>query len=345
MSLTRTWYTVADYLVPAQPDNQTLQQYLVWGLKALLCQNITTANNGPNGAPPVGVKWTVEGSSNGVTAGMDAVDRWGTTFTASNLINDGYSDARSWIVLKGPGGTPFYCRIAMQSTAATTPAYGNIHVSWSTTAFTGGTTTALPTSTKEFGYAPGAPTSVQPSVTFTNATTANTWRLNIVQSAAGHFLYVIMKGGAGISANHSMIGLWPIRGSVSDLTPYFGFVNYNAGSGAGKATASWHSDNFGRNYVDSVSIPLQVLYPNYGGTANSITDLILASNPIVGKWDEHPTPVISSATGAEVYRGTLEDVGWLSIGAPFAATWPLGGPVERVNLCGSIWPFGYALTV
>lgn len=342
MSLTRTWYTAADYLIPAQASDTLLRQYLVWGLKALLCQNITTANNGPNGAPPVSVKWTVEGSSNGTTAGMDAVDRWGTTFTAANLVNDGYSDARSWIVLKGPGVTPFYLRIAMQSTSAGTPDYAQVHLAWSNAAFTGGSTTALPTSTKEFGHTTTLTTG---AMTFTNATIANVWRLNLVTSAAGHFMFIVCKGGAGISAAHFLAGIWPLRGHVSDAAPYVAVINYNAGNGAARASAAWNIDNFSRNYIDSASVPLQVLYPNVNQTTTPVTDLITSINPMSTKWDEWPTPVVSSAAGTELFRGTLEDIGWLSASAPLAATWPPGGPVERVNIGGMILPFGYALTL
>lgn len=343
MSLTRTWYTVADFNIPAQPDDTSLRKYFVWGLKAMLCQNITSANNGPNGAPPVSAKWTVEGSSDSVTAGMDAVDRWGTTFDATKIVNDGYSDPRSWIVLKGPGVTPFYVLIAAQSQTTNTPDYTRIHISWSTAAFTGGTTTVLPSNTKPFGYATTGTSSG--AIFCDSASLSGSWRLNFVTSAAGHHAYIIVKNGGGIAACQSFLSLWPVKGHVSDQTPYIGILNFLA-AGSAKANPVWLTNNWTRGYLDSGQSETAVVYPVAATSSTQpATDRIQSINPVSSKWDEWPTGVVGLSTGFEVYRGQLEDVGFLSSAAPLGTTWPVGGPVERVNIGGMLIPMGYPPTL
>jgi len=87
--------------------------------------------------------WTVRGSSNGTTAGMDAVDRW---VTETDIVKNFAGSAHSWIVLRQTGiATNFEICIDANHSAGW---LGTFVVSPSA-GFTGGSTTARPTATDE----------------------------------------------------------------------------------------------------------------------------------------------------------------------------------------------------
>src|SRR5678815_1345942 len=86
--------------------------------------------------------WVVVGSSDGVTAGMDAVDRW-VDYTNLPIYTGG---AMSWIVL----GQPELSANAQLCIAFNSGTGTQATVIWSPTAgFTGGNTTTRPTATDE----------------------------------------------------------------------------------------------------------------------------------------------------------------------------------------------------
>lgn len=85
----------------ATTDNSStvnIDKNLVWMLKAALMNQL--------GAPTTGTRhvnsvWTCYGSSNGTTAAMDGVDRWGSTFSAASLVQGSSNNVpHSWIVLQ-----------------------------------------------------------------------------------------------------------------------------------------------------------------------------------------------------------------------------------------------------
>jgi len=89
--------------------------------------------------------WTVKGSSDSVTAGMDGVDRW-TDYT--KLV---WSSNFSWIVLErtaaGGAGKDFELLIVCTNSNAQ---YGSVHGSWA--GFTGGTINTAPTATDTYQF-------------------------------------------------------------------------------------------------------------------------------------------------------------------------------------------------
>jgi hypothetical protein len=87
--------------------------------------------------------WTVVGSSNGTTAGLDASDRWAAD---TDLVQANSASPHSWIVLKQAQISANY-QICIDINS-TQPHLGS--VIWSPAAgFTGGTTSARPTATDE----------------------------------------------------------------------------------------------------------------------------------------------------------------------------------------------------
>lgn len=82
---------------------------------------------------------TCKGSSNGVTAGMDNTNRWAAD---ADLVWNTAGNAHSWIVLQF--GSKFHLCIDLANATSS-----NMAVYMSPTAFTGGSTTARPTSADE----------------------------------------------------------------------------------------------------------------------------------------------------------------------------------------------------
>ena len=84
--------------------------------------------------------WVVTGSSDSVTAGMDAVDRW---TDSTKIVNA--TGAHSWIVLQQTGlAANFELCIDCRFTDT-----WNLQVLWATSGFSGGSTTARPTASGE----------------------------------------------------------------------------------------------------------------------------------------------------------------------------------------------------
>ena len=128
--------------------------------------------------------WTVQRCSNGTTAG--ATDLWGSTL--ANVVH-GTTGARSWIALGAPSGyangSAYSILIEAYSTAApTNPTTYRIYTS--STAFTGGTTTAIPTGgtgattarTYNTSYNTGTDTPVQAYVNFWRTTAGDVLWIN-----------------------------------------------------------------------------------------------------------------------------------------------------------------------
>lgn len=114
-------------------------------VQALLGRVPLTDASGAAIASPQGL-WTIAGSSDGVTAGMDGVDRWGSTFDATKFVwGANTSAARSWVVLQAPAAFGSYWLTI--DLVGTDGEYCILFGAWA--APTGGSTTARPTSTVE----------------------------------------------------------------------------------------------------------------------------------------------------------------------------------------------------
>lgn len=130
LSLTKTWQLSVNQTVTAQGSGVATERRLLRTIKNLM---IGFANS----------PWSVRGSSNGTTAGMDQVDRWSSD---GDIVKNSAGSAHSWIVLRQTGiGTNFEACIDMNSGST---GLASVIVSPSA-GFTGGSTTARPTATDE----------------------------------------------------------------------------------------------------------------------------------------------------------------------------------------------------
>lgn len=138
--------------------------------------------------------WTVAGSSDGSTAGMDGVDRWWNsgTFSASLIPHATGSSAHGWVVLQSPAALApriyllfSYNNSTLNSTCPIARA--------SFTAFTGGSVTADPTSTAAFTIGTSAAT---PAGWLVSAGTAALHKTHLSLASDGAFFWGASRAGA-----------------------------------------------------------------------------------------------------------------------------------------------------
>lgn len=140
----KPWKSKANILISVGVDRVPRTQALFQALKDALVGNLAPFND-----PSWTGKWTVKGSSDGVTAGMDGVDR---LTSASKWVKPLWPtpSPTSWICLQGPGAQPLFLVLAWENafTSGINMEFVKIGLHFSKAAPTGGTTTALPTQTR-----------------------------------------------------------------------------------------------------------------------------------------------------------------------------------------------------
>lgn len=147
-ALSQPYHTRANMQVPDTSTATILSKWSQWALKAAL-MNQLTAFGTVDGTRHANSVWTCIGSSDGVTAGLDGVDRWGSTFDISKINPAASGTSHSWIALRNV--TNGY-DIVIDLNQVTTGNAGLRALRTSGT-LTGGSTTVCPTSsgnTEEF---------------------------------------------------------------------------------------------------------------------------------------------------------------------------------------------------
>ena len=140
MAYERTWQFLPVQGPRVTTSAQDANAWWLWNIKAFLTGQIGGATQG---------LWTVAGSSDGTTFGMDGVDRWTASYNSS-LIPFGVGvGVRGWCVLtRSVGGQQLWLTLANGSNAASGTCYW---VSLSGAVPAGGTTTVSPQSTIVLG--------------------------------------------------------------------------------------------------------------------------------------------------------------------------------------------------
>lgn len=312
MALSRQYYSRGN--IPA-PDNSTstlLAKSILFGIKAILKDEFSTGTLGAEGAMPAGAKWTCEGSSDSSTAGMDASDRWTSSFDGTKIVRASGAVAHSWIVLKSPVALgPYYLCIDWNAANDQT-----VTIVGSKNAFTGGSTTARPTATKEWTVLTG---------TFCeNVTTAH--RLHKAMDGNGNFFIAVSKNGAALF-NLAFMGVTVSNTVTGELSPWFTAIHFTTGSrGAGRVASIAVT---GRSGDDSGTMTgsfgdIQFNAATFGGT--------MQANVLNGAFDTLPVFVGStSPTLKHGVRGTVPDVEICGI-ATVGASDPTTGTQERMLL-------------
>lgn len=183
--LSGTWYSSGNQDTPDNSSDANTAKAMLWLIKAMLTGQVIGPTVGVGGAPPVSAHWTIRGSSDGVTAGHDQVDRWGSSYDVTKLVRGSGGAARSWVVLLSPAGLrdgPWYMTIAMDGTDDS-----KCTIKFSKGEPSGGTTTATPSGASEFGVLPATANFKQGA--------AVTYRLNLALEANGAFVAAFVRAG------------------------------------------------------------------------------------------------------------------------------------------------------
>jgi hypothetical protein len=243
--------------------------------------------------------WTVSGSSDGSTSGMDGTDRW-TDYTKILHNNDGSS--HSWIVLRQTGlNTKFEvcidCNSASSSYTATfliSPANGF----GTTNGGTDGSTTARPTATDSYTL---------PGTSWGGSDSSPTYVVHCMQSTDGKCTRVVVcSNGAPINilvfdtANNTITGwntpklLFGVYSHATNATTY-GTLNANA------------------NLVvkaNSFYIPVWLATLGYASATFGLNPGGSKTHSFTGEWPFMPISIAGNGTNGCGIFGTPYDLYW-----------------------------------
>jgi hypothetical protein len=143
MAYERTWQFMAVQPPYTPASNLNNSPHALWTLKRML--------TGEADASITQGLWSVYGSSDGSTAGMDAVDRWGSPFALPTFKTASSGQPMAWMVLtRSIGGLTVY--LTLQGAVASGSGYETLMpINLTVTAPTGGSATALPTMSNTLG--------------------------------------------------------------------------------------------------------------------------------------------------------------------------------------------------
>lgn len=335
MPLSRTWYTDMNLSFPNVTTGTLQSKSYLWCIKSLLMQDAAAVGtHGPDGAPIAGSAWTCVGSSDSVTAGLDAVDRWGSPFDGTKIVRATAGTAHSWIVLQSPAAMgPVYWCLDWSTTSDVSMTFV-----WSRTAFTGGSITARPTSSTEW---------VNSNVNFcTSNTTAA--RASRVTDANGNFYIFSHLNGTGLFEN--MLGFQTlIETQVGELAPtvsLYSFISGGRGTPSGPDFNAASGSLRGRTWNDVGDMGVNgCLIVPYTGGQNPNTNANYRVNSATGFWDTMPVYVADNNVASWAIRGRLPDVSWTfgnTTILPVGSVNPSAGNIQQV-LCGNMFvPFSVA---
>ena len=254
--------------------------------------------------------WTVRGSSDGATAGMDGLDRW---TTPAKLIWAGGAVAHSWVVLEQTGltsvGNPptsgFQLLIDLNNGSANTASFYASH----TGAFTGGTVTARPTATDEFSIGKNNVA----SMTFPNWSSGAQLQLHMMQSSDGKCTRVFVMGGQ--SSGPQVLGGLMCEDVANPLsamqyppvaTVYGPQGNYGDFMQVGATGEMWSGRDNGTNYYAATTAE--------GIPNKDLAEQIQWPNEVTGEWCMHPLGLyVPNTTFKRGRLGSLYDL-WFGPG-------------------------------
>jgi hypothetical protein len=311
----RTWQFIssAEDYVPANILDAS--RHRLWAMKSLLKGDIGGHTQG---------RWTVEGSSDGVTSGMDGTDRWTTTYDGTKIVRGNTAAARSWIVLKSPGTINGYSWYILITYGDSTSDY-QFGFHYSQTAYTGGSTTTNPTSTYDLNFkSPTTLASATDNAVYYTQTTARR-RMHAIVSTQGDFLIFGTYAGSTHGCEMAMGLIGPVGCNASDLWPMWGaFFNpsgtYDAlHSYTLAATMGYGGTRYFDRSVSSAYVQSLCFLPTWSGL-----------DQVSGKLIDSPAWVMVKSSGTVgIARGRLPDIGCYGGGVQTSATGVPNGSTIR----------------
>ncbi len=336
MSLSKTWYTSGNYALASTGTATLCAQSTIWGILAMLTGS-QSGTDGPEGARPSGCYWTLVGSSNGTTAGIDATDRLhlAGSFTTGDWVRNTAGNAHSWCVLRSPAGLldgPWY--LCFDYIGPSNDQTGSFVISKNV--FSGGSTTARPTSTGE---------SVAIGQQFCS-TTAGAGKLYLSTDANGGFR--ILRSRNGTSYFDFVLAIEPtVEYHSGDAARTFMWSDFRD-TGSGVMLDSSNSVvmrglcSDGTTAITSTNLNMAGIYlrPQSQSLGSNATTL----NVVDSTLDMYPSIYIYDSTNSKKGgRGRLPDMWQVGAQVVPGSTVPSTGSPERIvfgsfAMAGSVAP-------
>lgn len=272
-----------------------MAKYTLWYYKALLTGQIGGATKG---------LWTVVGSSDAVTGGMDGVDRWGATYDAAKLIRGSGSAIHSWVCLRSPpfkGGTVLYVLITWNTT---TDHAVNIHVTASLP--TSGSNTANPTMVN-------AGTTTQQTY-FCPQTNVGNFHLHGALATDGSFYVLQSRDNTGKFVS-GFIGTWLANAKPTDQYPWFFSLNFDVNVGTGYGVIPNYNIDLANYCIMLPPDNSPVATWGYGAIVPGTSNLPTGSDPFDSSYPDLPLFIGSSAATLRGIRGRMQDITYFPGGA------------------------------
>jgi hypothetical protein len=322
MALEKTWDAAVNY---AYPDTSTValtQKSILWCWKEALKNTILACDY---------AAFTVIGSSDAATAGMDGVDRWGTTFDGTKIVRAAAGTAHSWICLRN-ATLGIYVIIDWASANDY-----RCTVICSKTLPTGGTTLNRPTATDQWvAFNDGQ---------FQTNTLQGAGKIHKSTCSDGSVILVDGVSGSGIMERtlqfHKVSGA-----DASDLAPFVSIVEW----GGVAADVLRANNNLyaaavqGRNAANTAATAMAILQMQT--SANAWNSLLTGVDATTGRRPALPWYVFGNSASNYSVRGRIADCYWGPSSTPNGDTAPAGGAIEH-NFIGDCWlPFpGVTITL
>lgn len=236
--------------------------------------------------------WTVRGSSDGSTAGLDSTDRW-TSDGALVWANAGA--AHSWIVLRQTGiATNFEMCLSLEPASA--PGSGMTIAVSPSAGFTGGSTTARPTATDEH---------VTAKTAILGTSGDGTYRLHVLMSNDGKSVYIfVFQGGAILSTILVGVPKQSVSGWVNPSWFYF-----NSGSAA-LDTATFVSTVTPPVRGRAAGVTMNIYFTGEGVSTGLLTTGFTGPNDLSSESPLFPIGIASSTSTASGRHGVVYDLWW-----------------------------------
>jgi hypothetical protein len=324
-ALSKTYTTRRNVPFPAEATQSDIRRSSIWLLKQFMIDGVATGTlSGTRHANSV---WAVDYSCNGTTAGTagDGVDRWATY---ANVVQANSGTAHSWIVLVKSG---LYCLIDANN------ATNNVRISFSKVAFTGGSTTAGPTSTEAWlaGVTTADGTSAN-ALLVSDDVVSGTHYAHFTTTDDQRFHFEISRPGTGIFS--ALVALTPsVGGAVTDTRNWFatcqatftargsgGYANMNA---AGQFCARTPNNSA----PNAQSGPSAAAFGGAAWPAGYGVDSLTSDFPAFA--------IYVASLGTQVaYRGQIPDWYWCGT-ATVGSSIPSAAAQERTVVGDLILPF------
>jgi hypothetical protein len=322
MSLSKTWYSSGNLALADTSTASRAAFSALWALGAMLTGN-QSGTNGPEGARPSSVYWTLVGSSNSSTAGMDSTDRlhFAGSFTAGDWVRAAAASPHTWFVLQSPSGLldgPWY--LCVDYIGPTNDQ--NCSVIISNNAFSGGSTSARPTATQE---------SVATSFQFIS-TTAGAGKTYLTTDANGGFRFLISRNGTGYFSTVFAVEPTVEYHSTDPARTFMWAYFLDSGTGAPADNSSagfFRGRGTDGTALTATNVSWLAFIHRFSG--QSLAGAATTTNSLDSTIDVYPAVYIcDNTTSHKGGRGRLPDCWWVGAQVAVGSTVPASGSPERM---------------